>query len=104
MSDEKTTTEPSGADGGSQPVAWAALNDDRAIAWIGYTEEGAADGACGRTIVPLYRQEPPTDAELDAICWAADTLCVGWDDLNADDKDRSRKAADTLRWMVARLS
>jgi len=45
-----------------------------------------------------------TDAELDAIRWAADTLCVGWDDLKPDDKDRSRKAADTLRWMVARLS
>jgi hypothetical protein len=45
-----------------------------------------------------------TDAELDAIRWAADTLCVGWDDLKPDDKGRSRKAADTLRWMVARLS
>jgi hypothetical protein len=45
-----------------------------------------------------------TDAELDAIRWAADTLCVGWDDLKPDDKNRSRKAADTLRWMVARLS
>jgi hypothetical protein len=44
------------------------------------------------------------DVELDAIRWAADTLCVGWDDLKPDDKDRSRKAADTLRWMVARLS
>ena len=45
-----------------------------------------------------------TCAELDAIRWAADTLCVGWDDLNPDDKDRSRKVADTLRWMVARFS
>jgi hypothetical protein len=64
------------------------------------------DSECGFGrcyVVPLYRQEPPTDAELDAIRWAADTLCVGWNDLKPDDKDRSRKAADTLRRMVARL-
>ena len=39
-----------------RPVAWAALRDDGDIAWIGYTPEGAADGACGRRIVPLDRQ------------------------------------------------
>ena len=45
-----------------------------------------------------------TDEEREAIRWAADTLCVGWDALKADDKDRSRKAADALRWMISRLS
>ena len=39
----------------NEPVAWAALRDDGDIAWIGYTPEGAADGACGRRIIPLYR-------------------------------------------------
>lgn len=65
-------------------------------------DEECGFGRC--YVVPLYRQEPPTDAELSAIQWAADTLCVGWNDLNPDDKDKSRKAADALRWMVARLS
>ena len=64
--------EPSAASAGSvagEPVAWAALRDDGDIAWIGYTPEGAADGACGRRIVPLYRQPQPTltDAERSAI-------------------------------------
>lgn len=52
---------------GSQPVAWAALNDDGEIAWIGYTEEAAADGSSGRPIVPLYRKPPLTDEEREAI-------------------------------------
>ena len=43
-----------------------------------------------------------TDAEREAIQWAADTLCVGWADLKPDDRDRSRKAADALRRMLAR--
>ena len=55
-----------------EPVAWAALRDDGDIAWIGYTQDGAADGACGRKIVPLYRHPhdgvvrlPPLDAKRD---------------------------------------
>lgn len=52
-----------------EPVAWAALCDDGDIAWIGYTPEGAADGAGNRRIVPLYRQPQPTltDAEREAV-------------------------------------
>ena len=50
-----------------EPVAWAALHDDGDIAWIGYTEEGAEDGACGRTIVPLYRSPTLTDEEREAV-------------------------------------
>jgi hypothetical protein len=79
------------ASAGSQPVAWAALNDDGDIAWIGYTEEGAADGSAGRPIVPLYRSPPTcpyvvgrttlhcsltpltlTDEEREALEWAED--------------------------------
>jgi len=48
-------------------VAWAALRDDGDIAWIGYTPEGAADGACGRRIVPLFRSPTLTDAEREAV-------------------------------------
>lgn len=43
-----------------EPVAWAALRDDGDVAWIGYTPEGAADGAGDRQIVPLYA-DPPQD-------------------------------------------
>ena len=76
------------------PVAWAALRDDGDIAWIGYTPEGAADGACGRQIVPLYRQPqnvavrlPPLDpngapgwnAAIGAVREALADAGVDWD-------------------------
>ena len=54
-----------------KPVAWAALRDDGDIAWIGYTPDGAADGACCRRIVPLYRSPSLTDAEREAIWFFA---------------------------------
>jgi hypothetical protein len=44
-----------------------------------------------------------TDEERQAIQWAADTLCVGWNDLKPDGRDRSRTAADTLHRMLERL-
>lgn len=56
-------------EGTSEPVAWAALHDDGDIAWIGYTPDGAADGACGRKVVPLYRLPTLTDAEREALSW-----------------------------------
>ena len=56
----------------AEPVAWAALHDDGDIAWIGYTPDGAADGACGRQIVPLYRSPTLTEAEREALVWAED--------------------------------
>jgi hypothetical protein len=77
-----------------RPVAWAALRDDGDIAWIGYTPEGAADGACGRRIVPLYRQPqdgvvrlPPLDpngapgwnAAISAVREALAEAGVDWD-------------------------
>ena len=69
MSDENERSVASAGSVEGEPVAWAALRDDGDIAWIGYTPEGAADGACGRRIVPLYRQPQPTltDAERSAI-------------------------------------
>lgn len=69
MSDENERSVASDGSVSGKPVAWAALRDDGDIAWIGYTPEGAADGACGRRIVPLYRQPQPTltDAERSAI-------------------------------------
>jgi len=109
MSDDNTqdVSEPSSA--GSRPVAWIAVFDghdaDGEFVWPdkGRAMEWASQRS-GVTIAPLYLQPQPTDCELDAIRWAADTLCVGWDDLKPDDKDQSRKVADTLRWMVARFS
>ena len=77
-----------------RPVAWAALRDDGDIAWIGYSPEGAADGACGRRIVPLYRQPqdgvvrlPPLDpngapgwnAAIGAVRQALAEAGVDWD-------------------------
>jgi hypothetical protein len=44
-----------------------------------------------------------TEAERDAIAWAANTLCVGWDDLKPKDKDRSRAAAATLESLLERI-
>jgi hypothetical protein len=90
-------------------VAWIAVFDghdaDGEFVWPdkGRAMEWAS-ARPGVTIAPLYLQLHPTDCELDAIRFAADTLCVGWDDLKPEDKNRSRKAAHTLRWMVARLS
>jgi hypothetical protein len=78
MSKPTDTNEPSPASAGSRPVAWAALNDDGDIAWIGYTEEGAADGACGRTIVPLYTHPVPPDRPVG----------LGFDDMRLTDEER----------------
>jgi hypothetical protein len=64
-------------------------------------DEECGFGSC--YVVPLFLQRPPTDAELDAIRWAADTLCVGWNDLKPDDKDRSRNAVNTLRLLLERI-
>ena len=99
------TAEPSPASAGSHgaAVAWAVrygLDPDPEVYWH-YPRHAAESG---RIIVPLYRQPTLSDEEFVAMQWAVDTLCVGWDDLKPDDKDRSRKAADTLRRMVARLS
>jgi hypothetical protein len=44
-----------------------------------------------------------TEAERDAIAWASETLCVGWHDLKPRDKDRSRKAAATLAFLLKRI-
>jgi hypothetical protein len=110
----KRDAEPSPASAGSQPVAWAvgnpALSRTRAVSvhpqrkWAEASARhtGRSDG----DILPLYLapQEVITEDEMSAIAWAADTLCVGWSDLTPDDKDRSRKAADRLRYMVARVS
>ena len=89
----------------SRAAAWA-VEHSGSIVYVAIRAHDAQEWAGGGPVdvVPLYRQEPPADAELDAIRWAADTLCVGWDDLKPDHKDRSRKAADTLRSMVAKLS
>ncbi|NBW22462.1 MAG: hypothetical protein EBR82_82395, partial [Caulobacteraceae bacterium] len=56
----------------------------------------------GTYVVTVTMDATLTDAERYAIHWAADTLCVGWDDLKPDDRDRSRKAADTLRRLLER--
>lgn len=84
------------------PVAWAALNDDGDIAWIGYTHDAAADAACGRRIVPLYLHQQPalTDAEREAIERAIKTLddwqrIGGYHELHDDD-------AATLRGLLER--
>ncbi len=60
-----------------EPVAWAAINDDGDIAWIGYTADAAADGSSGRAIVPLYRHPQPTltaEERADLNVWLAECL------------------------------
>ena len=44
-----------------------------------------------------------TAAEREAVEWASKTLCVGWHDLAAEDKQRTRDAAATLRGLLERL-
>jgi len=44
-----------------------------------------------------------TEAERDAIAWASQTLCVGWNDLKPKDKNRSRQAAATLKSLLERI-
>ena len=43
-----------------------------------------------------------TDEEREAVEWASKTLCVGWHDLAAGDKQRTRDAAATLRGLLER--
>lgn len=45
-----------------------------------------------------------SDAERDAIKWASKTLCIGWHDLAADDKQRTRDAAAVLQSLADRIS
>lgn len=94
MSDTNERSVASAGSVSGKPVAWAALRDDGDIAWIGYSPEGAADGACGRRIVPLYRQPqdgvvrlPPLDpngapgwnAAIGAVREALADAGVDWD-------------------------
>ena len=81
------------------PVAWAAINDDGDIAWIGYTQCAAADAACGRRIVPLYLHQQPTltDAEREAGKWALGEAVWSY---NPDCGDHP----DTLRRLLTRMS
>lgn len=87
-------------DGTGDPVAWAALLDDGEIAWIGYTPEGAADGACGRRIVTLYRAPTLTEAERTLLV----RLAAGSDNPRAW-TNRAITAADraTLRGLLERM-
>ena len=94
MSEEnERSVAPAGSVAG-EPVAWAAMREDGDIAWIGYTPEGAADGACGRRIVPLYLKQqsavvrlPPLDpngapgwnAAISAVREALADAGVDWD-------------------------
>jgi hypothetical protein len=75
------------------PVAWAAINDDGDIAWIGYTQEAAADGVSGRPVVPLYRSPAITDEEREAIGAAVAFFSRGYG-----------TTADTLRELLKRTS
>jgi hypothetical protein len=90
MSDDGSTQD----DAANGPVAWAALHDDGYIAWIGYTPEGAADGAGDRRIVPLYRSPTLTDVEREAIEWAAYAAAQWYEHF----------AADTLRGLLERTA
>lgn len=53
--------------------------------------------------MPQDKADMLTDAEREAIEWASKTLCVGWHDLAAGDKQRTRDAAATLRGLLERL-
>ncbi len=91
MSDENERSVASAGSVAGKPVAWAALREDGDIAWIGYTPEGAADGACGRQVVPLYRSPALTDEEVEAVEW-----CIF-------QQATPQKTAVTLRRMLHRL-
>ena len=107
MTTPNDTNPPSVASGGSRPVAWAALDEDGQVAWIGYTEEGAKDGAAWRTVVPLYTHPVPpdrpvglgfddmrlTDAEREAIAWFAE-----YGDLQSE-----ARRAESLKGLLERL-
>jgi len=79
-----------------EPVAWAALHDDGDIAWIGYTEEGAEDGSCGRTIVPLYRSPTLTDEEREAILTVAEAYAEN------DGDPECERIARIMQWLWQR--
>ena len=103
MNDENERSVASAGSVADEPVAWAALRDDGDIAWIGYTPDGAADGAAGRRIIPLYRSPTLTDEERQAVRTAAG--CMGmWMMENGVAEDESmRRSAATLRGLLERL-
>lgn len=65
------------------------------------TADDAAE--CHSKIEKTPERERITDAEREAIEWASKTLCVGWHDLAAGDKQRTRDAVATLRGLLERL-
>lgn len=104
---------PPASDGSvGEPVAWAALREDGEIAWIGFTPDGAADAACGRQIVPLYRAQPDwafLNDEIDRLREAIRRLseqdatlsvCEGnvTVTLDATLTDAEREAVDAAAW------
>jgi hypothetical protein len=85
----------------NEPVAFAAINDNGDIAWIGYTQEAAADGASGRVVVPLYRSPTLTDEEREAIGLSIPAMQYAADELGLSRAEFDRHAA-TLRGLLER--
>jgi hypothetical protein len=85
----------------NEPVAFAAINDNGDIAWIGYTQEAAADGVSGRVVVPLYRSPTLTDEEREAIGLSIPAMQYAADELGLSRAEFDRHAA-TLRGLLER--
>jgi len=59
-----------------EPVAWAAMYANGALAWTDHRKEACLMGATERAVIPLYRQPQPTltAEEREAIEWAAEMI------------------------------
>jgi len=100
MSDEKNVAEPSGADGGSQPVAWRVYADDGSeTVHLFYEQARAAADEWNWSVEPLYRSPTLTDEEREAVEWAA----FEFDGVRPDNGRAAQRAA-TLRSLLSRLS
>lgn len=90
----------------SGPLAWIGVFDGEPDGEFIWWDEAKARRWISRRpgveLAPLYLSPRLTDPERDALEWASKTLCVGWHDLAADDKQRTRDAAATLRGLLRR--
>ena len=94
MNDENERSVASLGSVAGEPACWAAIDASGRVVFTESSEKacGSVDPLTQRRIIPLYRSPTLTDAEREAVTWAA---------ITADSEYDSRRA-DTLRGLLER--